>query len=362
MADLKLLTVVIMAAALVAAGHRRQEMESSWGAKASDGDVPDEESEGSIMDLFNFFEEMTKMFDAMSPGEEQEGHKTETTSGGEATEEGTGTVDIAVPHQQADNYQNHEEQPGALHRVKRLRQSRFRKEQEMESSWGAKTSDGDVVPDEESEGSIMDLFNFFEEMSKMFDAMSPGEEEEGHKTENTSGGEATEVATGHRRQEMESSWGAKASDGDVPDEESEGSIMDLFNFFEEMSKMFDAMSPGEEKEEHTAETTSGGEATEEGTGTVDDAVPHQPADKYQDHEEQPGALQRVKRLHSRQSQFRKRGVKQWFCGKLVDSSEERPRGKRGVREKLWQMFCIPGPASASSASSSSEEWRPPKHG
>ncbi|KAI8513769.1 hypothetical protein Bbelb_080930 [Branchiostoma belcheri] len=279
MADLKLVTVVIMAAALVATGHRRQEMESSWGAEAPDGDVvPDEESEGSIMDLFNFFEEMTKMFDAMSPGEEQEGHKTETTSGGEATEEETGTVDIAAP-QEADKYQDQEEHPGALQRVKRLRRSRFRKEQEMESTWGAEASDGDVVPDEESEGSIMDLFTFFEEMSKMFDAMSPGEE----------------------------------------------------------------------KEEHTADTTSGGEATEEETGTVDIAVPHQEAD-----EELPGALHRMKR--QRQSRFRKRGVKQWFCGKLVDSSEERPRGKRGVREKLWQMFCIPGPASASSASSSSEEW------
>ncbi|XP_066277325.1 uncharacterized protein [Branchiostoma lanceolatum] len=169
------------------------------------------------------------------------------------------------------------------------------------------------------------------------------------------------IATGQSRQRE-----VKHSDAEAPDLEELNEDLEemnnLFNELEMLNKMLDEMemSP-EEDDQHTSETTSGGEATEEETESVDTAVPQEAvSDKCHIHEKHSKTLQRVKRL--RRSLLRKRGVKEWFCDKLLDSSEERPRGKRGVRDRLWMVFCIPGPASASSASSSSEERRLPKLG
>ncbi|XP_078577689.1 uncharacterized protein LOC144862772 [Branchiostoma floridae x Branchiostoma japonicum] len=145
----------------------------------------------------------------------------------------------------------------------------------------------------------------------------------------------------------------------------------LENFFKELemlNKMFDEMVSTEEDDGHTSETTSGGEATEEETGSLGTSLDGE-HDKCRNREKHSKTLRRLKRL--RRSLLSKDAMKDWFCDKLLESSEEyssseeRPRGKRGVRNKLWLAFCFPGrllPGSASSSSESSEEWRPPKHG
>ncbi|XP_035674995.1 uncharacterized protein LOC118414839 [Branchiostoma floridae] len=155
------------------------------------------------------------------------------------------------------------------------------------------------------------------------------------------------IASGQRRQVVKD---AGASGAEDMDEEA----MEMLN------KMFDEIVSTEEDSEHTSETTSGGEATEEETRSLGTSL--QGKHKFQNREKHLKTLQREERL--RRSLYRKRGLKEWFCDKLLDSSEEssssEERGKWGVRNKLWKTLCIPGPVSSSS--SSSEEWRPPNHG
>ncbi|XP_078577680.1 uncharacterized protein LOC144862763 [Branchiostoma floridae x Branchiostoma japonicum] len=155
------------------------------------------------------------------------------------------------------------------------------------------------------------------------------------------------IATGQRRQVVKD---AGASGAEDMDEEA----------LEMLNKMSDEMVSTAEDDGHNSETTSGGEAKEEETGPPGTSL--QGKHKFQNREKHSKTLQHVKRL--RRSLYRKRGLKEWFCDKLLDSSEEssssEERGKWGVRNKLWKTFCIPGPVSSSS--SSSEEWRPPKHG
>ncbi|XP_078579930.1 uncharacterized protein LOC144864069 [Branchiostoma floridae x Branchiostoma japonicum] len=121
MPDLKLITVVILAIALIASGQRRQVVKD---AGASNAEEMDEEA------LENFFKELemlNKVFDEMVSTEEDDGHTSETTSGGEATEEETGSLGTSLDGEH-DKCRNREKPSKTLQRMKRLRRSLLSKD------------------------------------------------------------------------------------------------------------------------------------------------------------------------------------------------------------------------------------------